>query len=288
MGDDLESDDDYLTKISHNNDSENDDKKGLFGISNKRSRTDSIQAEEIITNKKKAKAKNKSISKIDHTIPSGKRKLLLTAARGIGQESSDVQAAFLWTCYTHALGGTDGGEKFKSSSFLSWKDKVQLNRGAWNNEERDIKYPFVLKEAIAAKSSMKKLKEWNTKKSPMILILCISARRCVAVLKAISSLKIRCAKLFAKHMDLEDQVAQLSSTPFPVGVGTPNRLSKLCHDGALSLQSTELIFIDGHEDNKSFTVCTLNDTASELAKFIHEQVQPQILERPHKIQFVMC
>ena len=35
--------------------------------------------------------------------PQLQRKLLLEAARGIGKEKPDVQAAFLWTCYTHAL-----------------------------------------------------------------------------------------------------------------------------------------------------------------------------------------
>lgn len=284
-GDDLGSDDDYLeSSVVYDNAEGNDGR-----VVNKRSRNESDGVNKSLTKSKKKRSK--TISKIDISNPSGKRKLLLHTARGIGQESLDVQATFLWACYTHALGGSDTsvvGEKFKPSSFLPWSERIQTNQEAWTNDERDAKYPFILKECIAAASSMKKLKEWNVKKSPMIIIHCVSARRCVAVLKAISSLKIRCVKLFAKHIDLEDQIAQLSSTPFPVGIGTPNRISKLCLDGALSLQSTELIFIDGHEDSKAFTVLTLNDTALEMAKFIHEYVQPQISIRPQKIKFVMC
>lgn len=289
-GDDLESDDEYLVpSVINDSGKEKREIEHKSEIPSKRSRNDGDDAAAVET--KRRRKKNKTISNIDFSNPLGKRKLLLHSARGIGQESLDVQAAFLWTCYTHALGGTDPaivGEKFKPSSFLSWSEKIPTSQVAWTNDERDSKYPSILKQCVSTASSMKKLKEWNVKKSPMVIILCVSARRCVAVLKAISSLKIRCAKLFAKHLDLQDQISQLSSTPFPVGIGTPNRLSKLCLDGALNLQSTELVFIDGHEDSKAFTVLTLNDTALEVAKFIHEYVKPQIGARPQNIKFVMC
>lgn len=289
-GDDLESDDEYLVpSVIDDSGKEKREIEHKSEIPSKRSRNDGDDAAAVET--KRRRKKNKTISNIDFSNPLGKRKLLLHSARGIGQESLDVQAAFLWTCYTHALGGTDPamvGEKFKPSSFLSWSENIPTSQVAWTNDERDSKYPSILKQCVSTASSMKKLKEWNVKKSPMVIILCVSARRCVAVLKAISSLKIRCAKLFAKHLDLQDQISQLSSSPFPIGIGTPNRLSKLCLDGALNLQSTELVFIDGHEDSKAFTVLTLNDTALEVAKFIHEYVKPQIGARPQNIKFVMC
>ena len=299
-GDDLGSDDEYLNPSISNadvidviddddddDDDDNDDDEALRESSNKRKRSDEKRAE-ISTSKKKNKD---MIEKIDPINPSGRKKLLLHTARGIGQESPDVQAAFLWTCYTHALGASDTaiiGDKFQPSSFISWGDRIKLSQGILTNEERDAKYPFIIKEAVSTTSSMKRLKAWNVKKSPMILIACVSARRCVAVLKAISSLKVRCAKLFAKHMDLQQQISQLSSTPFPIAVGTPNRILKLCEDEALNLDSTEFVFIDGHEDAKAFTVCTLNDTAPELARLIQKQVQLQLKERFDKIKLVIC
>ena len=141
--------------------------------------------------------------------------------------------------------------------------------------------------------SMKKLKKWKEHKSPMVLVISVSARRSVALLKEISSLNVRAAKLFAKHMTLEDQVAMLENNTYGIGFGTPNRLLKLFEtgksnkkEGALSLAQTELVIIDCHEDNKRFTVCTMNDTAPDLMTFIHSAVLPQMQKRKN-IKFSM-
>ena len=52
------------------------------------------------------------------------------------------------------------------------------------------------------------------------------------------------AKLFAKHMKLEEQASFLASKRFLFAVGTPNRILKLLEMGALSLQQTRLVVLD--------------------------------------------
>ena len=131
----------------------------------------------------------------------------------------------------------------------------------------------------------------------MVIIVCISARRAVQILKQLSPLNVRAAKLFAKHMDLDEQITMLRTNSFGIAVGTPNRLLKLIESGdtissdsddsdgpaaasgALSLDGTELLVIDNHEDSKAFTVCTMNDTAPDLMQFLHKAVVPQLRKR---------
>ena len=110
--------------------------------------------------------------------------------------------------------------------------------------------------------SNKRLKNWKHPRSPMVLVVTLSARRSVELMRQLSSLKLPVAKLFAKHMSVEDQVGLLrgygggkstsSSSSGKVGgggvggkkrgggggkyyslaVGTPGRLLKLLrHSG---------------------------------------------------------
>jgi len=73
-------------------------------------------------------------------------------------------------------------------------------------EKRSTKYETSVATYVKSGvlSSMKRFKKWKVEKSPMVLIVSVSALRAVAVLKEISNLNIRAAKLLAKHMDVSD------------------------------------------------------------------------------------
>jgi hypothetical protein len=195
---------------------------------------------------------------------------------------TDVQSAFLWTAFTHALklkGEEIDIENFTAENFVESKEQIIINQ-----QKYEKSMATYLKSGVL--SSVKRMKKWKVEKSPMVIIVCTSALRAVAVLKEISSLNIRAAKLFAKHMNVSDQVSMLDNNSYPIAVGTPNRLLKLIQmdkdkngNGALSLDSTELIVIDCAEDKKRFTVCTMNDTAPDMMQFIQEAVVPQLKKR---------
>ena len=243
--------------------------------------------------------------------PQLQRKLLLEAARGIGKEKPDVQAAFLWTCYTHALrmkgkvvndDAEFGADHFYAPGTVSKKNKSQ-KQSQQSSKKNKVLCPLSIATYLkgGALTSMKRLKKWKHTGSPMVIIVCISARRAVQILKQLSPLNVRAAKLFAKHMDLDEQKTMLRTNSFGIAVGTPNRLLKLIESGdttdggsgsdsddsdgptaasgALSLEATELLVIDNHEDSKAFTVCTMNDTAPDLMQFLHKAVVPQLRKR---------
>lgn len=270
-GDDLESDDEYLNQDWHDDESVevavDDSTTPEETESKKRSASDLEEEEDIVTSKKKKKQKTP-------------KNLLLETGRNVADSSPDVQASFLWTAFTHALklkGEEITAEKFLPKHFAQPKEKIDTSK----YEKSMTKY---LKSGVL--SSMKRMKKWKVEKSPMVIIVSSSALRSVAILKDISSLNIRVAKLFAKHMNVSDQVSMLENNKYAVAVGTPNRLLKLIQtdrdedgDGALSLESTELIIIDCFEDKKKFTVCTMNDTAPDMMEFINQSVVPQMKKR---------
>jgi hypothetical protein len=229
--------------------------------------------------------------------PQSQRKLLLEAARGIAKEKTDVQAAFLWTCYTHALkmkgAESSDDDKFQADHFYALgngKKKKMQHHGKDKKKEakktKDMEASMATFLKCGALSSVKRLKKWKYTGSPMVIIVCLSARRAVQILKQLSPLNVRAAKLFAKHMDMEEQITMLRTSSFGIAVGTPNRLLKLFEiggseegKGALSLDGTELVVIDNQEDSKAFTVCTLNDTAPDLMQFLNRAVVPQMRKR---------
>ncbi len=282
-GDDLESDDEYLNQNWHDNEeveveldvstnnTSDDKKRSISDMENDpdSASTKNSNGEEIVTSKKKQKTKT----------PKG---LLLEVGRGIADSGPEEQAFFLWTAFTHALklkGEEIDVEKFTANQFVQPKT-IDTNS---KYQKSMAKY---LKSGVLP--SMKRLKKWKVEKSPMVIIVCVSALRAVEILKEISSLNLRVAKLFAKHMNIDDQVNMLSKNSYGIAVGTPNRLLKLLQlpsiegdegDGALSLDYTELIVIDNYEDKKKFTVCTMNDTAPDMMAFIKEGVVEQMKKR---------
>lgn len=134
-------------------------------------------------------------------------------------------------------------------------------------------------DRIKAVVSKKTLKKWKTKESPGVIIICLSARRAVQILKEISPLNVRAAKLFAKHITIEDQVKQLQESSFGVAVGTPHRLLTLIQQGALSLEQTQCIVLDTFVNDKRFSVYTLPDTVTPTQELLKEHVYSQCRKR---------
>lgn len=197
--------------------------------------------------------------------------ILIEAGRNLQNESVQVQCAFLSTALAHELQlrgiAADDLPKLNVAHFVTSSESTL-----------DLR----IKSAV----SLKKLKKYKTCKSPMVVVVCVSARRCVAVLKELASLKIRAAKLFAKHMNVKQQAEMLEEQPFGLAVGTPNRLLGLSRDGALNFDGTRLVVLDCEANQKGFTVCTLPDTAADCMELLQSQVVPQF-ERRKDIRLAM-
>ncbi|CAI6094074.1 unnamed protein product [Clonostachys chloroleuca] len=77
------------------------------------------------------------------------------------------------------------------------------------------------------------------------------------------------AKLFAKHMKIEEQITYLKSKKTGIAVGTPARLADLIDNGALSLENLERLVVDAsHIDQKKRGVMDMKDTMMPLARFL--------------------
>jgi hypothetical protein len=233
------------------------------------------ELQEILERPDAASGRKRKLSDADRTLETTKSsdknppgKVLIEAGKYLNEQSIENQSQFLETLLRHhALRSkNDAGntaDMENVSQYLSKSDKSSLV------------------DRIKDSVSMKKLKKWKTVRSPSIVVICVSARRAVSVLKELSPLKARAAKLFPKNGDMKSQLEQLSSAPFGVAVGTPHRLHVLCEQGSkgLSFEYTQLIVVDCHMTNKDFTVCTLPDTAPDFATLLQEFVLPSLQKR---------
>lgn len=287
MGDDdIESEDEQYI-INHSSDEQqhadseedesfnkNNEGKDDEIITTKKRKKSSKEDESQTEKKLKADATNDATTNVTtnaKTKPKGKAKnLLIETGREIHKFDTEVQATFLWTCVTHFLNKPPSSAKrnIHSKSFIP-----SINN---KNNNNDHNMSSFLKQHY---TSCKKLKNWKHNQTFKVIIVCISARRAVSILKDIAPLKISMAKLFPKHMSLSLQKDALEKNKYGIAVGTPNRLLKLWQEDALHLKKTDFIVIDCWKDAKDFTVCTLKDTSPDLMTFIESAALPEMEKR---------
>eukprot|EP00246_Nothoceros_aenigmaticus_P015254 TRINITY_DN6252_c0_g2_i1.p1 TRINITY_DN6252_c0_g2~~TRINITY_DN6252_c0_g2_i1.p1 ORF type:complete len:258 (+),score=39.79 TRINITY_DN6252_c0_g2_i1:64-837(+) len=113
-----------------------------------------------------------------------------------------------------------------------------------------------------------------------MLVLCSSANRCVDILRALKTFCIECqpAKLFAKHMKVEEQVQGLKRR-VNIAAGTPNRVKKLVDIGALGLGDLSLVLLDMHKDAKGLTVLTVPDVKKDFWELYVSHLRERLLSR---------
>lgn len=113
--------------------------------------------------------------------------------------------------------------------------------------------------------------------APRILIVAQSAIRCVAVIKALGSLRVgKVGKLFGKHKKASEQEFFLKNTPFICAVGTPARIEKLVEAGHLKLgQCIRLVFDATYQDMKKKTLFEQPDIKRDLLALLQRRLVRQ-------------
>ncbi|EDU50294.1 hypothetical protein L13192_08142 [Pyrenophora tritici-repentis] len=77
------------------------------------------------------------------------------------------------------------------------------------------------------------------------------------------------AKLFAKHLKLPDQIAHLKRSKVDYGVGTPDRLTALLQDGALSTVNLKRVVVDvSYIDQKKRGILDMKDLHEAVIKLL--------------------
>jgi len=131
--------------------------------------------------------------------------------------------------------------------------------------------------------------------APTLLFVAGGALRVIDVIHALKSKTIRgekggdVAKLFARHIKLEDHVTYLRRTKIGSGVGTPGRIGKLlCETDALSTSALTHIMLDvSFQDAKKRSMLDIPETRDETFRTVlgADSVREGI--RNGKIQLVL-
>ncbi|KAA8531311.1 hypothetical protein F0562_006018 [Nyssa sinensis] len=176
------------------------------------------------------------------------------SANGIQLSSLELEA-IKDTCVVElseglAQNATSLGEHMKAAFGLSWKE--------------------VLCE--------KQLLEGNIDPgNPALLIVSLSALRSLELLRGLRPLTGEChaAKLFSKHMKIEDQVSYLKNR-VNIASGTPSRIKKLIDMEALGLSRLAVIVLDMQTDVKGYSLFTLPQVRDEFwdlyKSYFHERL----------------
>ncbi|EOO01689.1 putative replication regulator protein [Phaeoacremonium minimum UCRPA7] len=116
----------------------------------------------------------------------------------------------------------------------------------------------------------KELGEAPTKKgAPHTIIVTGAGIRAADIVRKYQKKGNSVAKLFAKHIKLDEAVDFLNRSRTGLGVGTPARLMDLLDNGALSVEHLKRIVVDAsHIDQKKRGVMDMKDTMMPLAKWL--------------------
>ena len=207
-------------------------------------------------------------------------------SRGIAHKPGDEQAAWLTAKFA--------ASKFASS--MSAVERIVVDASWMKTVPPSAAEPETLPDylrAIFADSWKRRLtrapkSSRDGKYSPALVIVCSGAIRCLDVIKQLGEFRgeagkaIRIAKLFARHMKV-DQQAEMLKAPTAICVGTPNRILKLVQIGALNVSRTDALMLDMHVNDKGVNVMTMPDTAEDVLKLLHHVAAQAYCPEPLQI-----
>ncbi|KAG6002492.1 hypothetical protein E4U21_003020 [Claviceps maximensis] len=154
---------------------------------------------------------------------------------------------------------------------------------SWQQDRTLANLPAFLEKFSHGKESLSKTPMDNDDKGcPHTLIVTGASLRATDICRAVRDAKFSgqgnpVAKLFAKHMKVDDQVRFLRSRKCGIGVGTPARMIELMELGDLRLHRLERVVVDAsHVDMKKRGIMDMKDTLMPLAQFL---TRPEFRER---------
>ncbi|CAO3592589.1 unnamed protein product [Absidia cylindrospora] len=114
--------------------------------------------------------------------------------------------------------------------------------------------------------------------SPLIIVATHSAIRAADLSRGLQSFAdmARIAKLFAKHIKMQEQIELLTTTPIHLAVGTPQRLLALAEQGALKLDQLELVVIDTDTTKGNYNLMEQLSGRESLFTFLNTYVAPRM------------
>ncbi|KAL1995496.1 hypothetical protein VTN49DRAFT_1683 [Thermomyces lanuginosus] len=109
--------------------------------------------------------------------------------------------------------------------------------------------------------------------TPHTLVVAAAALRAADLVRALRQFQTKdatVAKLFAKHIKLDEAKEFLGRTRVNIGVGTPQRISDLLDSGSLKIDALERIVVDGsHIDQKKRGIFDMKETFFPLLQLLN-------------------
>lgn len=115
--------------------------------------------------------------------------------------------------------------------------------------------------------------------SPALLTISLSALRSLELLRGLRPLTKEChaAKLFSKHMKVEEQVSLLKDH-VNIACGTPSRIKKLIDIEALGLSRLAVVVLDMQTDVKGYSLFTLPQVRDEFWDLYKSYFRERLLQ----------
>ncbi|CAN4095944.1 unnamed protein product [Withania somnifera] len=119
---------------------------------------------------------------------------------------------------------------------------------------------------------------------PALVVISLSALRSLDLLRELRPLTSECraAKLFSKHMKIEEQASSLKNR-VNIASGTPSRIKKLIDMEALGLSRLALIVLDMKTDAKGYSLLTLPQVRDEFWDLYRNYFHQRVLEGASRI-----
>ncbi|MBW0489518.1 hypothetical protein O181_029233 [Austropuccinia psidii MF-1] len=178
----------------------------------------------------------------------------------IGLQPPDLQFNYVCDRQRRALANLSDLEleslRLQSSWFLDVSKKpMRAHLGSWLKAEG----PSDLLAALAVNT--------QGNGSPIALVVSSSALRVVDLCREVKSLVSmpkesgEITKLFARHFKLTEHISHLNATKISIGVGTPDRISKLLASNALKTERLKYLLLDvTWTDPKDYSLMELPDS----------------------------
>ncbi|KAK8154997.1 U3-containing 90S pre-ribosomal complex subunit-domain containing protein [Phyllosticta citrichinensis] len=126
--------------------------------------------------------------------------------------------------------------------------------------------------------------------APHTIVVAASGIRAADVTRGLRKFEekgTKVAKLFAKHIKLKEAIESCKRLKMNFGVGTPQRISDLLGDGALSTSNLKRIIIDAsHIDVKKRGIMDMKETQVPLAQLLGRQELKSRFGQPGGIEVV--
>ncbi|KAF7791247.1 hypothetical protein EIP86_002261 [Pleurotus ostreatoroseus] len=248
---------------------------------------EALKAQEAAQEKKrKRKAKDKERK--------AKRQRVVETTDPIEQPSPAAQPPSLLVDYVSSL----QAKTFSKMSGIELND-IQIPESSiadttvWTGSRNlDQLKSFITKVLPTLRTRLAQRPKYNG--APTLLFLAGAALRVADATRVLKDKELRgekggdVAKLFAKHIKLEEHIAFLRRTKLGAAAGTPGRIGKLLERDALSTAALTHIIVDvSHRDSKMRTVLDIPETRDELFRTVLGA--PKVLQglRQGKIQLVL-